>query len=1706
MNNTEYFSQFDDEKQWEALRDYYGKSPKGNTYMAKLANECGYSWFDSRADDTPKQFIKHSWYRMNNLRGFGKKKMELLLNILVANFDIEEFSNGVPVIEEQEEPQQLEIEGWKTFPLTLSFCASRTKTLFESVSLRTPNDLVGWYEEFGERGVLTQGNTGRKTLTEIQQIYGGWKHCDLTRLQTLLPIDEQLEFTLQDYILGYYSRLKEDYQAALYLRLVEQYTLEECGSTLKVTRERIRQIERTLLSNVELALEYFSEQREELFSSWQKSGNIPNDVKLSGNDQAIYQGSIQACFERSNEGKEAIAHNEETTESLVQEIREQWSYYCDGVTVTEFLQNKGLSNYKENVLESAKNKSYFQYDESTDKLTPAKALLKHAALACLQCSGQHEWKASDWLMKLRESERFNEVDLTHLKHLYSNWRNDSDFKEFPVDFSTSQSIEITDELECEIYVEPTTERSPSLSTGEESTPALKEHPPERLEMIRATVQRSISRNSEKVVPSVEDPKARGYDLQIRAAIEEAQSLSSEDTLLGFLNLDEDEQGEVLSFTKEALAKGDADKFLRRYPALGSYALTLAAAVGLQDKEVGSGSFYRAWDFSIGWSPATSSRKRIAKSYIAALKHLDLGIGSIFVEHELDWKGGCYLFHAAVLPHFISPLEVALQSVQRELPLPDPDEPEQIQEFAKLLANRVEQGQRRLKAVLESSVGALLVRRLVLWHMTGDPELFPPFILNMLKEQKSAGQETIIKRPYIVFDSHEEALFLELPAQSNKISNSRSKWIVNGRAFRADTAREPIRLSEIVAPETEDITVEIEGLQRKTRTDSYELRKQVYKFQTNFSKTQPFRVFRELDGREVRFHQRRNQIELSLGEKYLALLDDEIEIDSEHESDECELGRIVEFEMNFNSPSLALNDGENEWTIKPKIKPGAFVHREDALSFEATDLLNDYDVKINYGTDFGLTLALPNGVHSGTVAFDSNTTNVSDHSADFYVPNSEDHLSLIDLSSTFTSWLNELEAGIYEIIITVSPEGRKPFKQTFWYWKGLDYVTQSGDLYYSTYPINLGVTNGYQKIENRLEYSQKGSKRAEFTSVQSDSGTGFRLRIPQPGVEVTITSNEGEILESNPLNAIDILPNDTRLISFQHGGLAPVKLMSGDFLIGQVDGEKRSITRSLGALVADLGKTGEIYSKAIISHTSEKPRKVIRWRTPKVVNHCRAVENEEGEYSWELTGLSSHGLQKIRVRLYDLQELPNQNSTASAIEVELPEHSEHIAETCIAEGFSIEVSLNHNDCYRFIFNYDRHQFEGAMHIIEMDCMIVDSNGWQQLSCNEGHSRLSDLRLLFKGHPPETTEDGNLVHHVFWGDLNNIEFGHALDLNIGQQDQIKEWLHTARWLVNYRYPKIVWEKYNFRLKALYHGVTKLAVENECSSNWWQNATAGLEEHANRKTLTATIAPCLLFGAAYTGPFPTLDGSTEELLSGEGLITKCFIEASRAAAAKDGALEYIQTAFQGGHIDQNFLGCFSSLPQLFQMKNVPLNGFSFVDWNSKLSARTRHASFDDIKDEFQLLDPDHYLVCIRKLSERAKSLDSIRSKDTSHWLSPHISKLNQLADHGSGILRQITGNTHEELWEPFESSELLLLDEDLRSLVNNAIKASGIMAAIYCAVNKGLISIPDALHALEHEFGNEPNRSETLRFLIIGTAPELIAYFYLFFALTLEHPTTR
>ena len=346
--------------------------------------------------------------------------------------------------------------------------------------------------------------------------------------------------------------------------------------------------------------------------------------------------------------------------------------------------------------------------------------------------------------------------------------------------------------------------------------------------------------------------------------------SPDDTLLGFLDVSEELQALVLGILSDCSGHYGLKKLLRSHPAIAVYGLAVAAPIGLADDEVGGSAFYEAWRAAFGVFPAAGEREPLAQAFIAALDRLGLPSGTISPEHEIHWHGGCYLFHAAILPHFVCPLQAALAAAQQLRPMPDLEDDEMSSAFAHLLAQNTAQAQQRLKRVLESKVGSFLVKRVVRWHLTRDDTLFPAHIRKFLVEQR--GQVAFLSSPYVAFDEMAGRLQLVLPAQTPAVADAQTRWTVGALGpLRASSERPPIPLNEI----TSETTFEVKLSQLRG-----DLRDITYQIESGFSAERGLRLFDATTGRE-RKAANDELVDLTPGQKYLVVFDYASSVESDH---------------------------------------------------------------------------------------------------------------------------------------------------------------------------------------------------------------------------------------------------------------------------------------------------------------------------------------------------------------------------------------------------------------------------------------------------------------------------------------------------------------------------------------------------------------------------------------------------------------------------------------------------------------------------------------------------------------------------------------------------------------------------------------------------------------------------------------------------------
>lgn len=1187
-------------------------------------------------------------------------------------------------------------------------------------------------------------------------------------------------------------------------------------------------------------------------------------------------------------------------------------------------------------------------------------------------------------------------------------------------------------------------------------------------------------------------------------IQRSMQVSPEDTLLGFVDVEESTQREILEYLRPRAGFMAITRLLRDYPAMTSYGLAVAAPIGLQDEDVGGGAFYGAWNAAFGYFPSPNDREPLALCFVEALEKLGLTSGTISPDREIHWHGGCYLFHAAILPHFVDPLRGALESAQRIRPLPDPDDDERAGAYACFLAERVPPGQQRLRKTLQSTVGSFLVRRLVRWLLTGDDSLFPAHIKPLLQEQKGRG--AFLRSPSILFDETTGQLQLVLPAQTANVADSQTRWACGKLEFRASSERPPMALEELdVGNGPFDVTL---SRLKDGREDI------TFHLQAAFPADRGFRIFEATGGKERRMALAGNQtIELTPGQHYLVVLHDSTHVRSGHVIDQAGDSRYVRYEVVLGSDPLDLEFAEQIWTLKPKIRPGIYFTRADARAFQAERLTDGKEITVSYGSAFSLTCGVPEDVREqAMVRFETRLNPELARLVNCPQGVPRDGVRISDLSASLMTWLQTLPAAVHLITISLECAGRK-MTYEWLFWKGLERISVYGDFYCNPLPTNLIPTGAFE---------QKGQALVRKVGQGPPPVLGFRKvgpgevekwEVPANRVKIVLVDMEGSSTELDEKSEIDVLRDDGRSIHFRTGGLLPIRLMCDGSVLGEISIDRPVLSRFLSTIAADLGRTGVLKAEALIDLPGNTTWTVLSWRTPQTAKECRLEQADDQIVIWLIRKISIIGVASLRMKLIDLRKRIEGTQCEQLIDLEVPTKDDTTAETKMESGFVCSVRRKPDQLVQVMIRFDRAEQKGAVWVTELECRLDGSAVWQPVMSQEAHGRLAVCRLIFIGKGPQPDEAPSGFADLFWGNPLDPLTANSPVWSL-KGDQLDHWLDSARWLIECRYASPVWKQNGFRLKSLYErlsAATLMSGNDKERHVWWKHAVRGLDAHALESQ--PVVTPCLLLNSNSKMAATSLRGCGFDSICSNGIVARAFGEAMVFESRTDTrALNYVRGACEEGRIDIEFISRFSGFGQLLSRQRVDLGDFSYGDWLNQLRQKCLNDTLASDADGLVLMSAKHFIYGLSRALRRLDPLVSVSDQETGHWLSAHIANLRASEDRITASIRSILGprlaGTPAEIFlRPLDGTLLLQNDTPRLELLRQVMNSACLLALCLRAKNAGIINTVKLEDCLRSVLGGNfqdtgvEGRVAAQTELILGTAPELFSFYFLLFTLSLK-----
>ena len=1178
--------------------------------------------------------------------------------------------------------------------------------------------------------------------------------------------------------------------------------------------------------------------------------------------------------------------------------------------------------------------------------------------------------------------------------------------------------------------------------------------------------------------------------------------SPEDALLGFLDVDENAQQEVLQFLRNRPSFLSVSYYLKRYPALTCYGLAVAAPIGLQDDDVGGGAFYGAWQAAFGFFPPQGERESLAQRFLECLDQLGLPHGTIFTDHELHIRGGCYLFHGAILPHFVEPLRTALESAQKTKPLPDPDDADRARTFAMYLAEKVHPAQQRLRKTLQSPVGSFLVRRLVRWLLTRDDSLFPAHIKPLLQEQKGRG--VFLRSPYIQFDETEGQLQLVLPAQTSSVADSNTRWLVAGQQYRASSERPSIPLEDLGIEGTEfDVT--LAHLKDERENISYHL-------QAGIPVDHGFRIFDAATGKERKLGGVINHsIELTPGQIYLIVLDAAAEVKSDHAEEQAGDSRFIRIETTpVSEPVLVEHEG-HLWTFKAKVRPGLYLSHVDDHVFRAVRSVEGTDVRVSYGGGPELTCAIPAKCETpASLHFSTKLDAGFNESVVCPSGSLREGFRLASAGELLKQWLAKLPPAVHAITVCLECDGSR-MTQDLFHWKGLQRISSYGDFYCENLPSNLGPIKGFRIHEQALIRPRTRGGKAELAFTKLGRLDSERWEVPANRVRITVVSADGAPTELEEGSEVEVLSKDNRVVQFRTGGLLPVRLTCNGVSLGQISPDKPLVSRFLSTIAAEHGRTGFLKAEAMIDIPGDKTWTILNWRTPQTAKECRLEPSDGTQVVWLIRKVSVSGLAGLRVKLYDFASLIAGEEAESVVPLTIPTDAEANADVSMGKSFSCSIRRKPDNLAQVRFSFDRAEMRGSVWVTELECLLSDSNVWQPVMSRESHGRLAVTRLVFIGGTPVAGESSSVLADLFWGKPMEPLAANSEAWQL-RSEQLGRWLDGVRWLLACKYPTPVWHQNGYRFKSLYQRLSAISlVQGEAEKKlWWAHAVQEIQKHADEDQ--PVIMPCLLLATSLKMASTSLKGCDLGTIASFGFVAKAFHEASlyecRGVAS---ALGYVSQACADKRVDSVFLSQFTRWPQLMANQPVQLGDFRYNEWSNKLAEKCVGRALNNDGGDAEMMSVTHFISCLSKAKRRADVLLSVSEQDYGHWLSGPISHLWASGDKVLTSIRTILGGRlsgapAEVLLRPLTQSDLMAHDLHRREFLCNLMGACCLIALVLRAKHAGIITNAQVSAHLQSLIATNLQASEVEEkvqaqvALIAGTAPELFSFYFLLFTLSI------
>lgn len=1120
----------EDEKRatWTRLRKYYEPRLGQGVTVQSLA--CDQPWVASRSTDRIDDFISLSWDELLETKGLGKKKCDLLLKIFYDAMSChpQGLTEKDPVTSESSVSQNptllsklTELAIPVTFPIALCRFSVRVKELCNDLNLATIGDLILFVERTGIDALLEHENIGARSVQEILDFRDSIALKNRDSLADVLPYDVQTDrFSFLGAARSLLKSLTEQTRTVVTERLLRGSTLQAVGDTLDVSRERVRQLESAFLDDLRQYLEWFEEDRIELFGKLEFDQSIIEAFAElhSADDAAICAAGVERLFHLSDEGRQLEQDQEALFESWIIELDKTVPFHLGHIKLTAFVIEMGNEPLAKDFVAYGKRNRAFNFDAETDIIAPS-SITPKGVVGALLWQAQRDMEVAEILSALSEVKEFSHFGQHQLRRSYDTWKRDPDFSPYRIIFPTSVL---------------------SLPRSDDAG--------------RPVIGPKIELAARKVrLP----PSCSAELLECNRLVTETIARFSTPTILGLLPFSSDEQTRIVSAVIE-----EHGNSLRRLELLlelapGAVAYSFAFAAG---SEMETSAFWDPIEKGLRITIHSLSRPELTEAFRRAVHTLGLIEASVRASNHL-WP---ILFQAGIVPQFVPQLADHIGRFLEGKPPPDYEDEEELTQFALAIRDRIPKAWVRLREILETASGRRACAAILQAHRADDFDLLPPHLRQKMREAFKSVTRHFFATPHLVFQVNAEQVTLCLPKQPPKLLTPASCWQVG------DTRTFPATETSIVAVECfKDPTVEVllKNLVHPVADWSRE-------FSLFPSDARPVQVFALPHGRELRVDSKATgHVALPFG-NYAILVS--IAARSNIEEGWQISGERHKWIEYSSYPGQIVLEVVLDKIIRftPRDEPAILVLPTSGGRIPTID-----DEPIYYGERLSVSLHIP----ANEIAEESEYTLLLADGAgllneSFTFPGAS-LLHNPELTEIDPRWITEgigrLPCGIHQLTFGLR-SNRRVSRRSVWFWKKFSHTR--GEFGYvcasPTSNIDFAASVGIRPHQDGIALASSFSGSEIALALNAPAVV---LRLPRPGVSISLqNAATGACVPVALGRSIEFGPDDMRRLIVNINETLPCELLAGHTVIRAFEEGAGSFTQRVQAFFHEFGEATPLF--------------------------------------------------------------------------------------------------------------------------------------------------------------------------------------------------------------------------------------------------------------------------------------------------------------------------------------------------------------------------------------------------------------------------------------------------------------------------------------------------------------------------------------------------